>query len=95
MRPLVDSLRVRPQVALLDDDRMGDDPLGRVVVDIWNFFSKTTYDCWWPLRTLTGIEPAASPLPAGHAYNPTNTRNSVALLPNSRFPHPRDIVQYL
>ena len=37
-------------VALYDDDRTSDDPLGRVVVDIWNLFSHTTYDCWWPLQ---------------------------------------------
>ena len=38
-------------VALLDEDRMmDDDPLGRVVVDISQFLSRTTYDCWWPLQ---------------------------------------------
>lgn len=37
-------------VAVFDDDRMRDDPLGRVVIDIWNFVTDTTYDCWWPLQ---------------------------------------------
>ena len=37
-------------IALLDEDSIADDPLGRVVIDISQLFSRTVYDCWWPLQ---------------------------------------------
>jgi len=38
-------------IALLDSDQFqSDDKLGRVVIDVSQFFSRTTYDCWWPLQ---------------------------------------------
>jgi len=37
-------------IAVMDDDRGTDDPVGRVVVDLGQLCQRTVYDGWWPLQ---------------------------------------------
>ena len=37
-------------VALADEDRTRDDPIGRIVIDLGQLNQRTQYDSWYPLQ---------------------------------------------